>query len=1515
MAGELQSIIKIDLENIETQPLDALIAKLERLKAEFDAGAIGGEEFARQAQALADRWGAAASSLNEDDVAAVAGGLSDNAEQAKKAAAEAENLARAEGAVGEAMAQSTPEVETMSSALAKLGAKVGALGALKSAANAAASFQSAMGGVKKVADGTAEQFDALSQSLQTMAPQLGMMPEQLAEIAAAGGQMGMAVDKLDEFASLVGRMASAFGMQAEEAGKAVAGLQNIFKIQDLAEIERAADAINALANNTATNERDLINVMQRIGASAQLMGASADQAAALADAFLALGKSPETASTAINAMINRLMTIKTAGPDAQAALERIGFSAEEMARAMERDGIGAIKKFLSAAAELQGSERLEALTQIFGQGFADDIALAVGGVQSLDDALNIVAGDTLNSLNNEFEASMGSANKAMERAKIALRNIGITIGQAFLPVLTAAGNAASGVAVALDSVAKANPGLTKAIVLISSVRLALSSAQKTLALVGLAGAKAGAATASGAAVATTQTNALAAAADRAGASMARAAQSGNAMATAGGRIGAAAKSVAGSTLEPFAKSAAEATKSVGALVAGMARLASGIAAVAGAGAGGWTFGRQLVEQSDALQRYQVGLLNALNSVFKFYDGELKTMRQLDQELADADHWREVRLENIRKASAQRSKARQAEILAEAEAVKRSIENERLSLANMEKSGFDKQSLDERRKAIEGYQQQLKEIRDKYAETIGQGAANPLDEEAKKAKEALDFLGLSASDAQGKIGQTAQTAIESFKVAAQTYGSDAASIGRAFQAAAAKLDGAPALDALNAALKEAGVQAGLTATEIEAIGRNAKTSAQGAREAFAKLGVDMAEAVGGSSSKAKDKILDFAAALAALPKDAEGAGTLTRLAFEKAIGEMRAPQEFRDLKQAVEDSGKAALLSADQMARLNAGAQNGANEAKTKVAELGDALKKATDAASLAAFGSAARKAYEEGTIGAREFAGLAEKAAEHLGKMAREAKSAQEIAAAEKAIAQAAAAGIVTTDQAKEAAAALGEARARLAEATGEAAESAKGEAEAQTASAEASNAAAEAASRAAKSKADEAAASANAGAAASAAARKAGSAAEEMAASANRALGATFELGKISQEQWENLQRAQASIGGSLELTWRERDRLARRYLEDLKRATDATEALNQKVADGTVSAGDLSAAIRAAHSSSAKLDSVTLGGLQGAIEAAKAKMGALADEARSARQAAEDELAGLTKGEGERERIAAQRKISELDAKAKDAAKRGNADEAKEYKKAVELEKRIAAEKQKARDAAARKAQEDERKAAAEKERRAREEKAKAEQKAKEERERAAKERAKAAKEEADRRAREAKAKAKQEQDERARQERAQKEAEAREAKAKDEQKETPKDNAAAARASAQAASDEAQSAERAAQARERIADAREREAGTLQGVAGPLREIDALGDAMRKAAGDAASALNAGGGMASVIINVDGKEAANVGPIAREAAEAIARAIDAAARETARSAAAYALKSLRDEAERRLKGREYI
>jgi len=361
-------------------------------------------------------------------------------------------------------------------------------GALREPLREALEFEDAMADVKKVVNfSNANGLRQLSRELINLTRTIPIAKEGLAAIAAAGGQLGVSEKDLGGFVETVAKMSTAFDMLPDEAGDAMAKLSNIYQIP-IQEMASLGDAINHLSNNTAAHARDIVPVLQRVGGNARQFGLSAIQAAALGDAFIALGKAPEVAGTAINAMLMKMQTATKQGNKFQSALARIGMSAGGLEKAIAADGQGALTGFLERLSKLDNQARAGVLSDLFGLEYADDISLLAGNLEKYQQAIGLVAnGGYAGSMETEFKERSSTRRNRLQLMQQRWDAVQQRIGDALLPVLDRLLNVIEPIVDGIGGWIDKHPHLTQALAIMTGGigALALAIAPVIIAVNGL----------------------------------------------------------------------------------------------------------------------------------------------------------------------------------------------------------------------------------------------------------------------------------------------------------------------------------------------------------------------------------------------------------------------------------------------------------------------------------------------------------------------------------------------------------------------------------------------------------------------------------------------------------------------------------------------------------------------------------------------------------------------------------------------------------------------------------------------------------------------------------------------------------------------------------------------------------------------------------------------------------------------------------------------------------------------
>ena len=181
-----------------------------------------------------------------------------------------------------------------------------AAGALTGAVKAAQDWETAWVKVEKVVNETdTTKYEDIQRQIKEMAMTIPVDIETITEAFANAGQLGVNTDNLEEFVETMLRLDSATNISAEEAAMTIAQLFNVIGAE-IGTVDDFANALVRLGNNSATTEKDILEMASTIGASAHQVGFTTDQILGLADALAGAGLNPSSAGTAISNILTKL---------------------------------------------------------------------------------------------------------------------------------------------------------------------------------------------------------------------------------------------------------------------------------------------------------------------------------------------------------------------------------------------------------------------------------------------------------------------------------------------------------------------------------------------------------------------------------------------------------------------------------------------------------------------------------------------------------------------------------------------------------------------------------------------------------------------------------------------------------------------------------------------------------------------------------------------------------------------------------------------------------------------------------------------------------------------------------------------------------------------------------------------------------------------------------------------------------------------------------------------------------
>lgn len=276
----------------------------------------------------------------------------------------------------------------------------------------------------------------LRADMQALAEETGIAVSELASTAALGGQFGIAGEQISGFVRQAAEIGVAFGISTAQAGESIATLATVLQLP-IDGVGQLLDAVNELANNSKASEAGILEVLGRVGGIGKQFGLANEQIAALASTFLSLGKSPEVAATGINALLNKLQTAGVQSDSFKAALQGLVGDVKAFTRSIDQDAQGALQTFLRELGKLDNRSRAEAITELFGQEYADDISLLAGATAEYNKQLKLVGDSASYAGSAQKEFKRQSQGTAVELAKTteALNAAFAELGVGLLPVI------------------------------------------------------------------------------------------------------------------------------------------------------------------------------------------------------------------------------------------------------------------------------------------------------------------------------------------------------------------------------------------------------------------------------------------------------------------------------------------------------------------------------------------------------------------------------------------------------------------------------------------------------------------------------------------------------------------------------------------------------------------------------------------------------------------------------------------------------------------------------------------------------------------------------------------------------------------------------------------------------------------------------------------------------------------------------------------------------------------------
>lgn len=313
--------------------------------------------------------------------------------------------------------------------------------ALVGSAKAAMDFEKSIVDVAKVArgtDDTAEGMARIEAGIKSASKELGVMPGQVAELAAAIAPVFSGKEDLVALTSDITKVGVAWDVSGQEAGKFFADVSrglgtNAEETKDL------FGAINELGNQIGVKSSEVAEAMTRSAGVLKGANISGQTGAALNATLIAAGASAEVAATGVRTFVARLGAGEAATDKQIKAFETLGLSAKDVARELTSgDAQRAekqIKEVVRAISGLRDDQRLPTLIQLFGSESIGSIGAAATAVDTLSKSFEIASGESakFNSVLGEYDRVSNTSAARVEKLKANIGVLAVELGDKLLP--------------------------------------------------------------------------------------------------------------------------------------------------------------------------------------------------------------------------------------------------------------------------------------------------------------------------------------------------------------------------------------------------------------------------------------------------------------------------------------------------------------------------------------------------------------------------------------------------------------------------------------------------------------------------------------------------------------------------------------------------------------------------------------------------------------------------------------------------------------------------------------------------------------------------------------------------------------------------------------------------------------------------------------------------------------------------------------------------------------------------
>lgn len=362
--------------------------------------------------------------------------------------------------------------EAISKTKTQLAGTIGTIAALGTAIYAgpvqkSMEFQTAMAKVGTIADANVVPLSQMQKEIINLSNALGVNASTVAEDVYNAISAGQKTSDAVAFVEKATMLAKGGFAETGQALDVLTTILNAYGMES-SKTEEISNMLITTQNRGKVTVAELSSVMGKVIPTANANNVALEQLCAGYSIMTARGIAAAETTTYMNSMLNELGKSGTSADKALRQAAGKGFS-ELMA---EGKSLADVLDILQGEADKSG----KTLADMFGSAEAGKAALTLmaNGAEGFNDEVSAIV-DSAGAAQSAYEKMMDTTEEKIKKAKTALSNLGIVLGDTFLPYVTTAAEKLSDLVTKFSAWAQENPELLSTIVKVAAALLGLKA--------------------------------------------------------------------------------------------------------------------------------------------------------------------------------------------------------------------------------------------------------------------------------------------------------------------------------------------------------------------------------------------------------------------------------------------------------------------------------------------------------------------------------------------------------------------------------------------------------------------------------------------------------------------------------------------------------------------------------------------------------------------------------------------------------------------------------------------------------------------------------------------------------------------------------------------------------------------------------------------------------------------------------------------------------------------------------